>query len=386
MPDLNIIPSNDIPGKLRVPAQVVLDAKLKVASKEVLMDLGPQDNLAYTYYRGLVVKADADLTYWEWREKNFIDEVGLRPTGFVYPEGLIVDGIDYSNKSYNFFPFGLNSNTIQDNISKVIYVAKSQLSGIGTIEEQIVEYINSLGYNKTEIFSDIWIEFNDDSAIIPVDAIVSEWSIWSDCSIEGFQTRTRTVLIPAKDGGNTPVLYEEQPCTYVPPPTEPEPDADAVVSEWSDWSECQEDMQYRERTVITPATGNGTTPALIEWQGCVISPPTPVDATVSEWSEWSGCNNGSQTRTREVITPASNGGSTPPLLEVQGCSTSQIYSYKKDGSQTEGDDPTFHKPYIEYIDETGHYATFYPPSNAELCGTFTAQSIIKIHYCTNCID
>jgi hypothetical protein len=47
---------------------------------------------------------------------------------------------------------------------------------------------------------------------------------------------------------------------------------------------------------------------------------TPVNCVVSEWSAWSTCTNGTQTRTRTVITPASNGGTACPVLsETQSC-------------------------------------------------------------------
>ena len=56
-------------------------------------------------------------------------------------------------------------------------------------------------------------------------------------------------------------------------------------------------------------------------------PPAPVDAVVSDWSAWSAsggwseCANGQQSRTetrsRTVLTPAQNGGSTPPLSETR---------------------------------------------------------------------
>ena len=47
---------------------------------------------------------------------------------------------------------------------------------------------------------------------------------------------------------------------------------------------------------------------------------TPVNCVVSDWSAWSTCTNGTQTRTRTVITPASNGGTACPVLsETQSC-------------------------------------------------------------------
>lgn len=49
--------------------------------------------------------------------------------------------------------------------------------------------------------------------------------------------------------------------------------------------------------------------------------PVAVDCVVSEWSAWSACVDGSQTRTRTIVTPAENGGATCPVLEeTQSCS------------------------------------------------------------------
>ena len=205
----------------------------------------------------------------------------------------------------------------QNNISRVITVYSSNLSGNGTLEEQIAEYINTLNYDKTEIDSDIWINYIDNA--LPINCEVSDWTAWSECSIEGKQTRTRTIITqPNNTGVSCPILIETRDCTYVPPVVP----IDAIVSEWSVWTECSIDgVQTRTRTIITPASGGGSTPTLTQTQSCTYIPPiVPVDATVSEWSEWSICNiNGSQSRTREVITPASGGGQTPILSETRSC-------------------------------------------------------------------
>lgn len=47
----------------------------------------------------------------------------------------------------------------QNNISRTIEIHQADLSGIGTLEEQIAEYINTLDYDKTDVDSDIWIEY-----------------------------------------------------------------------------------------------------------------------------------------------------------------------------------------------------------------------------------
>lgn len=46
----------------------------------------------------------------------------------------------------------------------------------------------------------------------------------------------------------------------------------------------------------------------------------PTNCVVSEWSAWSECVNGQQTRTRTIITPAANGGTECPVLnETKSC-------------------------------------------------------------------
>jgi hypothetical protein len=70
-------------------------------------------------------------------------------------------------------------------------------------------------------------------------------------------------------------------------------------------------------------SGDNCTPQFFQ-RGIVLPPPVnPVNCVVSEWSEWvagewSQCASGQQTRqesrTRAVLTPASNGGSSCPTL------------------------------------------------------------------------
>ena len=94
---------NDIPVGLRTPSQIPLDAKVYKLSQADLANLGLGNNLAYTYFKGMIAYCALEQTRWEWREPNFIGEVGLLPTNFLYPSNLIIFGIVYSSKSYNFF-------------------------------------------------------------------------------------------------------------------------------------------------------------------------------------------------------------------------------------------------------------------------------------------
>lgn len=97
--------SNDIKTGLRVVSQEPLDAKAWTKTSAFLTNLGVNDNLAYSYYKGLKVYcADENVTY-IWRLPLNEEEEGLLENNFVYPADLTINGINYSIGSYNFFLF-----------------------------------------------------------------------------------------------------------------------------------------------------------------------------------------------------------------------------------------------------------------------------------------
>ena len=96
--------TNDIPTKLRVPAQLALDAKTVVTTLSQLQTLGADNNLAYTYYKGMPVICAENLGLYRWRPVEEGETGGTLASNFIYPAGIVSeDGVVYSNIAYNFF-------------------------------------------------------------------------------------------------------------------------------------------------------------------------------------------------------------------------------------------------------------------------------------------
>jgi hypothetical protein len=95
---------SDITGGRRIPTQIPLDVKEWVADENTLSYLGVSDNLAFTYHDKIIINCFLEGTSYIWREVQPGEEnTGLVPIDFTYPADVVIYGIDYSNKTYNFF-------------------------------------------------------------------------------------------------------------------------------------------------------------------------------------------------------------------------------------------------------------------------------------------
>merc|ERR1719387_3293262 len=105
------------------------------------------------------------------------------------------------------------------------------------------------------------------------DCEVSDWAT-SECSVAcggGTQQLTRTVIIQAVGGAACPPLSMDEECNTDVCPT------DCELSYWSECSGCSKEcgggFQSRERTVLVPAEGQGACPTedselRLEWKEC----------------------------------------------------------------------------------------------------------------------
>lgn len=133
--------TNDILTGLRVPSQVPLNSKEWVLNEATLKNLGSGNTLAYTYHKGLVITCIEERTQYEWKEIEAGD-IGLISSNFIYPPGIIVNGVTYSNKEYNFVKVKVGGSE-QNNFVRSIVIQSYNLPSKYT-KQDICNYVLSL--------------------------------------------------------------------------------------------------------------------------------------------------------------------------------------------------------------------------------------------------
>lgn len=96
----------------------------------------------------------------------------------------------------------------------------------------------------------------------PVDCVVSAWSGWSKCTKDcegGVQSKSRSVLVKAKNGGSMcDVVQEERSCNTG------SCDRDCKLDAWTEWAPCSMacggGITTRSRKVLVPIRGQGKCP------------------------------------------------------------------------------------------------------------------------------
>ena len=148
---------------------------------------------------------------------------------------------------------------------------------------------------------------------------VTSWSYWSSCSAstcgrQGSRSRSRTITTNPSCGGNScPNLRESRLCYGSRP-------ENCQVSSWSYWSSCsastcgRQGSQTRSRSIITYASCGGSTCPSNLRQSRLCYGSRAVNCQLSSWSEWSAClatrcgSAAMQTSIRHRITKEKCGG------------------------------------------------------------------------------
>jgi endo-beta-N-acetylglucosaminidase D len=96
--------SLSITDSLIINSQSALDAKTYALTLAAMRDLGTGNTKPFTYYEGLKVYCNEDKTTYKWREVEDGETNGLIAGDFTYPSSSLSFGVDYSGRTFNFFP------------------------------------------------------------------------------------------------------------------------------------------------------------------------------------------------------------------------------------------------------------------------------------------
>lgn len=84
--------------------QIPVNGKGYIKTLAELSALGDSDAKAYSYYENMYFQCVENNKEYIWREEVVEGESGgLLETSFTYPPGIITEGIDYSNRTFNIF-------------------------------------------------------------------------------------------------------------------------------------------------------------------------------------------------------------------------------------------------------------------------------------------
>ena len=136
-----------IPTGLVINSQIPLDNKLYFLNEASLSNLGELDNFAFIYYKGMVAYCAQEDTSYKWKEIQEAEE-GLLNNNFIYPDNWIKEGINYSNKEYNFVI--VKSVTEQNNFVRNILISPLDLPDEYS-KQDICDYILTLPESERTI-------------------------------------------------------------------------------------------------------------------------------------------------------------------------------------------------------------------------------------------
>ena len=149
-----------------------------------------------------------------------------------------------------------------------------------------------------------------------VDCEWGSYGEWSSCTVScggGEKSRTRSVATPASNGGQEceGEATESEACNTGGCPV------NCQWGSYGDWSSCSVSCgggeKSRTRPVVTPASNGGQDceGESTEYEACNTG-ACPVNCQWGSYGDWSSCSvscgGGEKSRTRTVVTAASNGG------------------------------------------------------------------------------
>ncbi|XP_029698089.1 spondin-1-like isoform X4 [Takifugu rubripes] len=175
----------------------------------------------------------------------------------------------------------------------------------------------------------------------PSGCVMTEWLEWEPCSTTcglGTRRRERMIKMPSRDGSICNAeMAEVEKCMMPKCHTIP-----CMLSPWSAWSECSVTcgLGIRTRQRMLNSDSVECPEELEQSEKCML-PECPIDCMVSDWSDWYECNKscgkGHTIRTRMVKLEPQFGGSTcPETIQRKKCKIRKCQTKTKEETREVG--------------------------------------------------
>jgi len=190
------MPYIDLLTGTRLLGQFALNPKQYFLTLSDLQDLGTNDVNAYNYYEGLIAVVNEDKKQYIWREENDVEENRLLTSDFTYPNGTIANGIDYSNRSFNFFPYKEDYVTFAD-----IHGENGLINGGIVHRTGLTYYVWATGYMENS--EPIFVPVNGDVTLTAAHPTLKRWNVFV---INHKKPAQGTVTLTAGSSGSVDTL------------------------------------------------------------------------------------------------------------------------------------------------------------------------------------
>lgn len=104
--------ASDTPQNYKASGQQPLDSKIIFKSKEIFFTyIETKPFYAFDFYKGLIIYFQLEETFYIWENpfsKSFNQNNKLLSENFIYPDGSVYAGLDYSGVAYNLIEYSYN--------------------------------------------------------------------------------------------------------------------------------------------------------------------------------------------------------------------------------------------------------------------------------------
>lgn len=113
--------SDIITNSLAIGTQLPLNGATFIKTLAELQTLGTSNAKAFTYHEDMVIHVVENHNDYVWREATAPDETGgVLASNYTYPDNIVVDGITYSNRVFNFFLIETGASTVFGQYTHVV--------------------------------------------------------------------------------------------------------------------------------------------------------------------------------------------------------------------------------------------------------------------------